>query len=95
MRVLSHPEAEAELEAAAVWYDERKQGLGIEFLNEFESTLRRLLIDPERYHRIRGNHRKINFRRFPLAVVYRASGECLYIIAVMHLHRRPFYWARR
>ncbi len=52
MRVINHPEAEAELEAAAVWYDGRQQGLGIEFLNEFEYTLRRLLIDPERYHKI-------------------------------------------
>jgi len=30
-RVVSHPEADEELEAAALWYEERQQGLGDDF----------------------------------------------------------------
>jgi hypothetical protein len=95
MRVVSHPEAHQELEAAALWYDARQPGLGHGFVAEFESTLRRIIAEPDRWRRIRGDNRKLNFRRFPYAIVYRVHGDVLYIKAVMHLHRRPFYWQHR
>ena len=67
MHVVSHPEADQELEAAALWYEERQPGLG----------------------------GKLNFHRFPYAIVYTLRPEALCIIAVMHLHRRPYYWLAR
>ena len=95
MRVVSHPEADEELEAAALWYEERQPRLGEDFLNEFERTLRRIVAEPERWRKIRGDHRKLNFHRFPYAIVYSVRADTLYIKAVMHLHRRQFYWSRR
>ena len=95
MRVLSHPEADEELQAAALWYEERQSGLGDNFLDEFERTLGRIVAEPERWRRIRGENRKLNFHRFPYAIVYSLRADALYIKAVMHLHRRPFYWLRR
>ena len=65
MRVVSHPEADQELEAAALWYDERQPGLGDDLLDEFEQTPRRVLGEPERRRKVRGDNRKLNFRRFP------------------------------
>jgi len=94
MRVVSHPEADQELEAAAVWYDHRQPGLGHDFL-EFERTLRRIVSQPERWRKIRGENRKLNFHRFPYAIVYSVRAEAIYIKAVMHLRRRPFYWQGR
>jgi len=95
MRVVSHPEAHKELEAAALWYEERQQGLGEAFLDQFERTLRRIVAEPQRWHKILGDNRKLNFHRFPYAIVYSERVEALYILAVMHLHRRPFYWLHR
>jgi len=95
MRVVSHPEADDELKAGALWYEERQPGLGDDFLDDFEHTLRRILVEPERWRRIRGDNRKLNFRRFPYAIVYSVGTDALYIKAVMHLHRRPFYWRHR
>jgi len=69
MRVVGHPEANEELEAAALWYEERKQGLGDNFLDQFERTLRRIVAEPERWRKIRGDNRKLNFQRFPYAIV--------------------------
>lgn len=62
MRVVSHPEADQELEAAALWYEDRQPGLGDHFLDEFERTLRRILAEPERWPKIRGENRKLNFK---------------------------------
>jgi plasmid stabilization system protein ParE len=95
MRVVSHPEAADELEAAALWYEERQPGLGDAFLDQFERTLRRIVAEPQRWHKIRGDNRKLNFHRFPYAIVYSVSADAIYIKAVMHLHRRPFYWLGR
>ncbi len=53
MHVVSHPEADQELEAAALWYEERQLDLGGHFVEEFESTLRRIMAEPERWRRIR------------------------------------------
>lgn len=95
MHAVSHPEADAELEAATLWYDERRSGLGDDFLNEYERTLQRILANPFRWHKIRGENRKLNFRRFPYAIVYSSRSDVVFVVAVMHLHRRPFYWKHR
>jgi hypothetical protein len=36
LRVVSHPEADEELEAAALWFEKRQPGLGDGFLDDFE-----------------------------------------------------------
>jgi plasmid stabilization system protein ParE len=95
LRVVSHPEADEELEAAALWYEKRQPELGDSFLDDFEKTLRRILESPECRRLIRGNNRKLNFDRFPCAIIYSIENDCLYIKAVMDLRRRPFYWKHR
>lgn len=94
-RVVSHPEADEELEAAALWYEKRQPGLGDDFLDDFEQTLRRIIQDPQHPRIIQGENRKLNFNRFPYAIVYELQKDILYVKAVMHLHRRPFYWRHR
>jgi len=95
MHVVSHPEADQELTAAALWYEERQPGLGSHFVDEFERTLHRITAEPERWRKFQGENRKLNFDRFPYAIVYSVRSDTLYIKAVMHLHRRPFYWQHR
>ncbi len=95
MRVVIHPEAEQELEEAALWYEERQSGLGDEFLNAFEATLRRVVSEPTRWRLFHQENRKLNFRRFHYAIVYSLKEDVLYVKAVMHLHRRPGYWKGR
>ena len=93
--VVRHPEAELELEVAALWYEEHQPGLGEDFIEEYRATLRRIQDQPERWRRVRGENRKLNFHGFPYAVVYEIKADMLYLKAVMHLRRRPFYWSHR
>jgi hypothetical protein len=58
-RVASHPEADQELEAAAVHYDKCRPGLGNDFLDDFEATVRRILDAPDRWRKIRGENWKL------------------------------------
>ena len=66
--------------------------MGNDFLEDYRATLRRILDTPKRWRKIRGDNRKLNFHRFPYAIVFSMQTDALYIKAVMHLHRRPFYW---
>ena len=93
--VVSHPEADEELEAAAQWYEQRQPELGETFLRDFEATLQRVIQNPERWRHIWGNNRKLNFSRFPYAIVFSVEPGTIFLKAVMHLHRRPFYWKNR
>jgi hypothetical protein len=95
MQVLSHPEATQELSAAALWYEQQQSGLGEEFLAEFEAALHQIVDDPYRCRLFRTDNRKLNLHRFPYAIVYSLKGDTLFVKAVMHLHRRPFYWQER
>lgn len=95
MRIVRHPEVPEELEAAVFWYEDRQPGLGGDFLGEYQATLSRILDEPERWRKTWGDNRKLNFHRFPYAIVYSVTADALYIKAVMHLRRRPFYWAQR
>ncbi len=95
MHVVSHPEADEELRSAALRYEEQQSDLGDDFLDQFDRTLRRIIADPKRPRPIRGGNRKVKFERFPYAIIYSVRPDVLYIKAVMHLHRRPFYWSRR
>jgi plasmid stabilization system protein ParE len=78
-----------------LWYEQRQTGLGDAFLDEYERTLRRIVAEPDRGRKIRGNNRKLNFHRFPYGIVYSVHADAIYVIAVMHLHRRPYYWLPR
>ena len=46
--VVSHPEADLELEEAAGHYEKCSPGLGDDFLDEFEATLRLIIAAPDR-----------------------------------------------
>jgi plasmid stabilization system protein ParE len=87
--------AESELVAAAEYYDRAVPGLGLEFLNEVERTIGRILHHPEAWTKITQQHRRCRTRRFPYAIIYAVENETIIISAVMHGHRHPDYWKSR
>ena len=92
-----HPEAEAELGDAAVYYaTNASQMIALAFLAEYE-RVRDLLIENQK----RGSHgddglRVYHFDRFPYAVLYEedeVNGPQIFAIA--HQSREPGYWSDR
>jgi len=61
------PEAASELEGAAVWYDQRRLGLGAEFLEAIDATLERIVRWPHAAPRVRGVAADVPARRAPVA----------------------------
>jgi plasmid stabilization system protein ParE len=90
-----HPEAELEFVEAAEWYEERKPGLGAEFVASVRVKIDGVRDVPERWPTVRGVRRAF-VGRFPYAVVYRETADAtIEIVAVAHFSRKPRYWSAR
>ncbi len=60
-------EAEEELTKAALWYEERRDGLGIELIEEAERVFDLVVENPRLYQVVHLDIRRANLRRFPLS----------------------------
>ena len=89
------PDAEAELEEAAHYYDARAAGLGQAFLEEVRSAVEAVLSHPEAAPVVRGTIRCKTIRRFPYNLLYSIEPDRIRIHVVMHKRRRPGYWIDR
>lgn len=91
-----HPEAEAELGDAAVYYAGHASAAVAEaFLAEFQRVM-----DIITENQARGPHggsgfRVYHFDRFPYTVIYEQDSRGPQIYAVAHQHREPGYWLQR
>ena len=101
MRLELHPEAQAELRSAALWYEERRPGLGDEFISEISTSLDRVGDAPESYPswpRTRAADpviRKATIQRFPYVIAFEEHERHLLVLANAHSKRRPLYWLTR
>jgi len=84
-----------ELEEAVAWYEDRRRGLGDEFLKEIEEAIERSADHPERNPVVIGDVRRTVLRRFPYAVYFRQRNQDLVVLAVFHGRRNPLVWKRR
>ena len=90
-----HPEAEAEFIAAARYYEGKAENLGFDFISAVERSYQRLMTFPESGHPFGGRLRRVLVPGFPYGLLYRASSDRIFVVAVAHLRRRPGYWRHR
>lgn len=95
MRLIYHPEAEAEVVEAAEFYEGRSQSLGERFLREFDAAVAEVLASPGRWPLVEEGLRCHTMSRFPFGIYYRVGDEELRILAVKHHSRHPDYWHHR
>ena len=94
-KLIYDPQAKIEIREAAAFYEECREGLGRDFLNAVESAARSLSAHPLRWRKFHGRFRRCLVRRFPYGIIYSAQRDEIYVAAVMHLKRKPGYWAQR
>ncbi|PIU84438.1 MAG: plasmid stabilization protein [Deltaproteobacteria bacterium CG_4_9_14_3_um_filter_44_9] len=90
-----HPEAETELLEAIAYYESCAPGLGEDFSLEVYSTVQNILSYPHAWPIVEDDVHRCLTSRFPYGVLYSIESDGIYILAVMHLHRRPDYWKHR
>jgi hypothetical protein len=94
------PEAKKEVAAAAAWYDERREGLGLELIAEVDAVFAAIARSPSRfplYPRVAPELRvrRAAARRFPYSIAFIELATVVRVIAIAHERRRPGYWAAR
>lgn len=100
MKLRIGPEAEDETRAAALWYEQQRSGLGVEFLTAVDVAIQRIRQAPLRFAHVESlpeehNVRRVLVDRFPFMLVYVVQGDEIRIVAVAHTSRRPGYWRNR
>ena len=95
MRLIYHPDAEAELIQAAQFYEGRVSTLGAQFLDAADRALSLILEAPDRWRIIEKDVRGYSMLRFPYAIYYRALSDHLRVLAFKHYRRHPDYWRYR
>lgn len=94
-RVVYHRLAANELVAAAVFYEGRRVNLGDEFITEVNEVRERIRANPKRGRLEKFGLRSFKVRWFPYRLFFFDEPTRLWIVAVVHLSRRPGYWRRR
>lgn len=95
MRLVFRPEAVQEITEARDWYDERRLGLGVDFVSQIEAAIERIRRSPHDFACIYGQFRFVVIRRFPYSIIYHANEIELVVISVFHHRREPGVWRKR
>jgi plasmid stabilization system protein ParE len=82
--VTIRPKARADLRRAHDWYEERRPGLGDEFLADHAEALLRLEADPERFPLYYRGFRRVLTHCFPYKIFFRIIGRDIIIFRILH-----------
>ena len=81
-------EALQDMTEAFSWYENKRAGLGTEFLDEVDKCFDRIVQTPGHYQSHR-DQRVAVLHRFPYKIVYEIEGETVVVYAVYHDKRNP------
>jgi plasmid stabilization system protein ParE len=100
VRFRTEPEASGELAEARLWYERRRAGLGLVFLEAIDAALEFIAGFPEAGSPVTDvprdlGVRRVPVRRFPFHVVYLELPGVIRILAFAHDRRLPGYWRSR
>lgn len=90
-------EAEAEMSAAALWYESKRSGLGAEYLASIDEAFERIGDGPLAFPVWKPDkpYRRCVVERFPFVIFFTVSPSVILVLAVAHAKRRPGYWLGR
>ena len=89
------PEAKAEFDAAADWYEGKWPGLGLDFVRRVREVLIRIAANPRLHATVYREVRKAIVRRFPYVVLYQEEVDEVLIVSIFHTARDPSAWKSR
>ena len=95
VRLVFSPEVKDDLDNAYGWYEDRRPGLGEEFLSCIEAAISRISRTPELYPRVYKQYRRCLIRRFPYAIFFEYESEIIFVYSIFHTSQNPDKWKRR
>lgn len=81
--------AKDDLREAAIYYNEQRQGLGLELLNEWDQALVRIQRAPEGFEKKRKHFRQAMLERFPYLIIFEVEPTEIIIYSFINVRRHP------
>ena len=95
LEIRFHPDVEQEVGDGYTWYETQMSGLGEDFLHELETGLVSVQTMPEAWATVTPGFRRYLLQKFPYGIIYQLTSQSIFVVAVMHLNRKPGYWKER
>ena len=92
MVIVISESANVEVRHAAVYYENEVEGLGKIFLSYVETSIEEIEQFPLASRVIGNDFRRFLIPRFPYGIIYQVDQDTIFVSAIMHLKRKPFYW---
>lgn len=89
------PEAQQDVDEAYGWYEDRRLGLGEEFLSCVDACIQTICRMPELHSKVHEEYRRALVRRFPYAVFYEYTGAKVTVYSIFHTSQDPDKWHNR
>jgi plasmid stabilization system protein ParE len=94
--IFFHPDTKVEVIESFTWYQLQSKGLGHEFVQELDEAFNSIQSLPSTWPKFGQSHRRFILGRFPFSIIYKVRDNSeIYVVAVMHNHRKPGYWNER
>ena len=81
-----------EMDAAFLWHENRRNGLGTAFLRECGALFEDIARMPQVYRAVHPRIRRALLRRFPYMVFFEAHDDRAVILGVVHVRQSPDVW---
>jgi hypothetical protein len=89
------PEVEDDIVNAVTWYDDKRSGLGDEFLLEYLAAIQRIRDKPLLFAIAANGLRPCRLKRFPYIVHFDVDGDNILVVALMGGGRDDSAFAHR
>lgn len=87
--IIISPEAERDLSEAFIWYEDKRRGLGFDFLLQVDAGIRFIGRNPD-IHPVAYRETRNHFiKRFPYKIIYFIEKQRIIILGVFHGRRNP------
>lgn len=88
-RVIVRPEAEDDLKQALSWYEDKRKGLGYDFLLHVDAGIRFIERNPEIHPAEYKEARNHLIKRFPYRIIYLVEQQKIIVLGILHGKRSP------
>ncbi len=89
------PEAQQDIDEAYTWYEDRRPGLGEEFLDCVDACIQTICRMPELCAKVHENYRRALVRRFPYTIFYEYADGKVIVYSIFHTSRDQKKWKSR
>jgi toxin ParE1/3/4 len=94
-KIILKPFAELDTTEAANWYNDKREGLGNEFLLAIDAKINAIKRDPNHFQVVYKDIQRALTERFPYGIFFIVEGDTIFILAITHTRRNPIIWKKR